>query len=359
MDNLNKFSTAVFVLSCLISPHAFSSDHMAMIDLMPYTSATSEPDHEGKLKPCIAGKNTAACGVLGFKVSGQSRVIQVLNRGPATINKLSCLLSAFGPYLTSLIPVNSCTGAVGCNPLAPGCTCTYTITPGGTATPLNQNINVTIQGNNSNVLTTQIAVVDYGSVYQGGIVFSIDDTTSPTGSIGGKVISQQDVYMPPPNPAFTVYPWDFNVAPALIGVSSLTNGAGNTASIINSLGACSSYSTCGYAAGVCKTQFPTSNGYTDWYLPAICELSSQIVADPVLTACPPAAPITTVQALYNAGKISLDNFPYWSSTEYTASPQTQGYTINMVTTTPLGVTKNLVGTPAANLPDTRCVRVLQ
>jgi hypothetical protein len=358
MDNLNKFSQALFVFSCLISSQALCHDRMAMIDLVPYTSATQEADPEGKLKPCIASENTAACGVLGFAVNGQNRVIQVLNRGPATINKLSCILSAFGPYLTSLIPVNSCTGAVGCNPLAPGCTCTFTITPGGTATPLNQNINVTIRGNNSNVLTTQIAVVDYGSVYQGGIVFSINDATSPTGSIGGKVISQQDIYVPP-LPSNTVFPWDFNASPALIGASSLTNGATNTNSIISSIGSCSSYSTCGFAAGVCKTQFPGYNGFNDWYLPAICELSSQIVADPVLNACPPAVPITTVQALRNAGKITLDNFPYWSSTEYNFTPQTQAYAININTTTALAVNKNLVGTPAADLPDTRCVRVLQ
>ncbi|MFT4059243.1 MAG: hypothetical protein QM652_06825 [Legionella sp.] len=41
-------------------------------------------------------------------------------------------------------------------------------------------------------VTSDVVVLDYGCQYQGGFLYSVDDTTANTGSIGGKVVSLID-----------------------------------------------------------------------------------------------------------------------------------------------------------------------
>ncbi len=114
---------------------------------------------------------------------------------------------------------------------------------------------ISIVGTNTNTLTTSVNVVSYGSVYQGGYVFDVDDTTINTGSIGGKVAALLD--------AAVFAPW--SPVAGVTNAISLTNGAANTATIIGIYG--SPFST--YAAGVCTA---ANSGFTDWYLPAACEM---------------------------------------------------------------------------------------
>ncbi|RKP43649.1 DUF1566 domain-containing protein [Pararobbsia silviterrae] len=137
-------------------------------------------------------------------------------------------------------------------------------------------------------MNVAVSVLGYGSVYQAGYVFSIDDTTAATGSIGGTVLQQSDVTFG------AVWSPD-----ETLNASSLTDGSGNSSTIVAALGTLS-----GYAAPLC-TQV-TDGGYTDWYLPAIDELDggSQSAFTTLLPLGVPAA--TTSEY-------------YWSSTEVNAA----------------------------------------
>src|SRR5690606_11605329 len=72
-----------------------------------------------------------------------------------------------------------------------------TVTPGATpsaargdAAPLPASLNVA--GSNTNTLTVNLHVLDLGSVFQGGYVFDMDDSTPTGGGIGGKVAALSD-----------------------------------------------------------------------------------------------------------------------------------------------------------------------
>jgi len=51
---------------------------------------------------------------------------------------------------------------------------------------------VTVSASNAATVTSNVFVLDYGCIYQDGYIFSIDDATTSTTSIGGKVVAQLD-----------------------------------------------------------------------------------------------------------------------------------------------------------------------
>ena len=86
--------------------------------------------------------------------------------------------------------------------LAGGATCTVTITPGATASsdgaaacttgtvPVASVI--TVSADNATSVASNVFVLGYGCQYQSGFLYSVDDTTATTGSIGGKVAGLTD-----------------------------------------------------------------------------------------------------------------------------------------------------------------------
>jgi hypothetical protein len=137
-----------------------------------------------------------------------------------------------------------------------------TITPGITATAAPGDLNpvavvASMMGSNTNTVTTSVNVLTYGSVYESGYAFAIDDTTAGNVSIGGKVAALLD--------SQTVVPWAPNTS--ITNAVSLTNGAANTATVVAFFGTPLS----SYAAGLCTA---ASGGFTDWYLPAPCEMGT-------------------------------------------------------------------------------------
>jgi hypothetical protein len=112
------------------------------------------------------------------------------------------------------------------------------------------------------LLTPNLHVLTFGSVYQGGFVFSIDDTTPNTANIGGKVVALSDQSS---GDIWGGFGTDVDASNYENSSSGANDGAANTATIVDALG----IST--YAAELCVIL--NSNGYTDWYLPSICELS--------------------------------------------------------------------------------------
>jgi len=269
-------------------------------------------------------------------LTGTSRKIIITNVGAFAATGLSIAYPTWpsGTTASTTCPIGGSLGA--------GSTCTITVTPGSTATSsCNTGVAPTpgqIVVSAANVdapVTSNVFVLDYGCQYQGGYLYSVDDTTPNNGSIGGKVVALQDQAAPklPSGSQATSIIWSSNNA-ATGGVTysydyipyiSETAGVpnyndsqeyynatysnssvyqfppSNVFATCNSLvdGQCNSnnilafYNTYRtnyglgvgttyevslgettqsyYAAGLCNSY--SANGYSDWYLPAICEMS--------------------------------------------------------------------------------------
>lgn len=196
-------------------------------------------------------------------LTGAPRRFTVTNTGLGTAQSVNHTVSPALPAGTTLLST--------CATLAPGASCTITVTPGATASAAPGDVSpvpvaLTIKGANTNTLMPTLQVLDYGSVYQGGYVFAIDDTAPTTGSVGGKVAAKVD----------TAYlPWSSN-NDAIAGIDEhavapcegAVDGACNTHAVVAHYTALGDDPTT-YAAGACAAS--TADGFTDWYLPAICE----------------------------------------------------------------------------------------
>jgi uncharacterized protein YjdB len=289
---------------------------------------------------------------LNSALTGNPRTITIENNGTNTATNVTYTLSPALPSGSSISPAS-------CGDIAPNATCTLTITPGSTPSAASGDISPTpitliASGGNTNTLGLQIDILIYGSVYQGGYIYAVDDTTPTTGSIGGKVVSLADQAARYPGGII----WSSNSSGtydggvSLYGISetSTTSSpnpstgqvAGQSACYGNSDGSCDTANIIAYysppttspainhsyyAAGLCKA---TINGYADWYLPAICEMgpasnssgcaagTQNIISDfPDLVGDPGASnPSTscTVGSNCLAGR-------YWSSTEGSVLPQ--------------------------------------
>jgi hypothetical protein len=147
-------------------------------------------------------------------LTGNPRYITIRNTGTYTATGLS--VSATGlPTGTNITTIPStCTGT-----LAAGSTCRITVTPGATETsscgtgtaPTPGTITVGAT-NVTTAATTQVMVLTYGCQYQGGFLYSVNDTSPNTGSIGGKIASLVDQAAPNINsgPQATSIIWSSN-----------------------------------------------------------------------------------------------------------------------------------------------------
>lgn len=277
-----------------------------------------------------------------------------------TIHNTSTTTTATNVTYTTqnLAPANptilsNATPNTACGNIAPLGTCVLTITPTSStpsATPYDlapTPITLTIAGSNTNTLTLSVNILAYGSVYQSGYVYSIDDSTVNTGSVGGKVAALTDQKPAYPNgiawdadPACATSPytctlqtnaWDFNHGENLSTVpgstnpdNTGTNGPGDTWQIFSVLNGHNgdTNNPANYAAAVCTTY--AAGGYANWYLPAICEMGPasngsgctvgfQNMVSNLSTLLSNTVPCTTPTGCL-AGL-------YWSSTEYSGNPQ--------------------------------------
>jgi hypothetical protein len=278
---------------------------------------------------------------------------EVVINNPSTIDATD-LNIAYPAWPLGTTAMSTC-GAT----LPAGGSCTITITPGAFPTsdcdmgiaPAPSNIVVTA----SNVLTpatSNVLILSYGCQYQGGFLYAVDDTTPPSGSISGKVVSLVDAAPPyiatstPPGPGL---PWDADaLCPAcsqetfaqelyygqnLSSVPGSTNpggigvnGPGNTwliSSILNGNDGNTNTPPGNYAAGRCVAF--NASGYTDWYLPALCEMDDDIATCSTPTQNmgdnlgflrgDPTAPTPSISCSPPAGTDCLAGF-YWSSSEF-------------------------------------------
>ena len=263
---------------------------------------------------------------LNAALTGTPRLITITNTGSSAATSVSYSASPALPSGTTISPVS-------CGTIAASDACVLTITPGSTASATAGNtsptpITLSISGTNTNTLTPMVNVLTYGSVYQGGYIYAVDDTTPNTGSIGGTVVTQIDQAPRYPDgvvwssngtdstsvsndsipgiaetsttsssvPTYTAAQTSFNSTYAnesaypfpssgsFFACDGQTDGACNSANIltlyntyITNYGISSSpymlspgpTTSSYYAAGLCTA---TISGYSDWYLPAICEM---------------------------------------------------------------------------------------
>ncbi len=263
---------------------------------------------------CSTNTTTLSVSVtnLFLATNGNAREITVTNTGGSSALNLSIDY----PTWPSGTSASSTCGST----LAASGSCTITITPGATATSdCNSGTGsaptpgvIRVDADNAFSATeTNVSILTYGCIAQEGYLFAIDDTTPTDTSIGGTVVSLAD------NASSS--DWDGGGF-VTTNATSLTDGSSNTALIVTAVGPGN------YAAAVCSDYEIDSAGnspcvtgtcYSDWYLPAICQMGASGGA----ASC--AGGIdnieTNLASLYTAcvGAECL-TINYWSSTETSA-----------------------------------------
>lgn len=304
-----------------------------------------------KVAPPVSLSTTISTSVttLALQASGAARTITFTNTGASTATRVTYTTSPALPAGTAITPAS-------CGNIAPAGTCVLTITPGSTPSAVAYDTNPTpitfsVQGTNTNTLTPTLNIVTLASVYQSGFIYSIDDSTPTTGSIGGKVAAVTDQ-------AGSVYPngiiWSSDGSGttvsyiAIFGISETStsvnpnpsagqitgqspcngknDGACDTTNIITyynanrAAGGAAPTPLTQYASGLCKASI---GGYTDWYLPAICEMGPASSSPYPDSGCVPGTPnmVTNLPLLRPpcTGPSCLDG-SYWSSTEDSLNP---------------------------------------
>jgi hypothetical protein len=298
-------------------------------------------------------------GVNGTPTSGLPRIITITNTGNYTAENLSITMPVWPSGTTS---TTTCGSA-----LAASSSCTIAITPGYSATsdgtnpcstgtaPVPGVVQVTAK--NANTVSANVVILSYGCIYQGGYVYSLDDTTANTSSVGGKVTTTTD--------QTSSIIWSSNGSGgtsfiAIYGTSETSTASspnpssgqvtGQNACNGNTDGSCDSnnvyvyYQTAAanapidtslYATGCCKG---TINGYNDWYLPAICELGPNPTSSASGCGTSASPKLQNMQSnLVDNGNIGgLTGGPsgggYWSSTSYSSAPANEAWVQTFRTT---------------------------
>lgn len=312
------------------------------------------------------GHNTLALSVkdagLSAQLTGTPRTLTITNSGNNTAFFVKYTLSRALPAGTTVTPSN-------CGDLTPEESCTITIKPGATASAVAgdtdpEPIVLTVTGENTNSANVDIHILTYGSVYQGGYVFAIDDTTATTGSVGGKVIALNDQAT---GAAGLIWSSDGNGSASADAVFDDLAGIyensanppdacdGNTDGECNSDVITTFYNAINtnlYAAGLCQA---TISGRSDWYLPAICELGYDTLTTGSGCGTSLAPTLDNVQSnLVDNSNIGSLTGNYWSSTEESIDPDNEVWVQNFATagaSTQSGTNK---GTELA----VRCVRAM-
>lgn len=280
---------------------------------------------------------------------GNARVIQISNTGSVAATNLQITLPNALPNGTT-VDHSSCTST-----LSAGSTCDITITPGSNASqdmanspctaspgsrPLASIVRVT--ADNAPSTDINVLVLGYGCIYQGGYVFAIDDTTSITNSIAGKVaaLTEQSAGMV----------WGPNNV-AVNGISQTSTAGINSCDGKNN-GACNSSRIIAanlqapVAALLCENLI--SEGFNDWFMPAICEVG-RYVGMSLDAGCGTNDPNLYI-TLYTKTLGGFGNNFYWSSTEVNASPASSAW----IQSFSMGAQGN--ANKSLSLPFVRCIR---
>jgi hypothetical protein len=244
---------------------------------------------------------------LALETSGTPRILTITNTGSYVAENLTISFPTW--------PSGTTAGTNCGSTLDPFGSCTVTVTPGANAT---SDCNagqgsiptpdvITINASNSNTITTNVVVVTYGCVYQEGYIFGIDDSTPDNISITGTTAG-----------AFDVGSLSWGSTSITTGATSLVDGITNTVEIVTSQpSSATAAKTCSEFEIDSSGNSPCISGtcYTNWYLPAICQMSAQGGS----AGCPAAIPNieTNLHNLISgcSGSECL-SAEHWSSTEF-------------------------------------------
>ncbi|RFF26813.1 DUF1566 domain-containing protein, partial [Wenzhouxiangella sp. 15181] len=269
---------------------------------------------------------------------GNARIIRIENTGVMPASNVQVGTSGF-PAGTS-ITSNACTGT-----LNVGDACDITVTPGGSASPdVAANActtapgtepvptTVSVTADNAPSTNINVLILGYGCIYQGGFLFAVDDSTPNTTSIGGKVAALSD--------QSTGVRWG---PLEMVGGISETSTAAPDACNGSGDGQCNTSRTIAaglvppVAAQLCEDS--SDGGFTDWYLPAICE-AGRFVGLGTDAGCGVTNPnLYTTLHVNSLGGFANDS--YWSSTEFSANPQLSVWSQNFSGGTQLAIDKTL------------------
>ncbi len=196
---------------------------------------------------------------LNAALTGTPRVITVTNTG---LHDAEALAVSMLPALPAGALVTSNCGLV----LSAGGSCQITITPGPTPSAAPLTLAPTdpvlhVEGTNTNEVTAAVRILGYANVHQGGYVYALDDTTPSTGSVGGKVLSL--------SVASVGEIWGPNGA--LVGVDFSDSPAAAQAIVAQFPAQATAAKTCADS---------TMDGYTDWYLPGLCDVATCVSRAP-------------------------------------------------------------------------------
>lgn len=288
-------------------------------------------------------------GLPGTPTSGVARTITVTNTGSNATSNLSI---SYPTWPSGTTASSDCGTS-----LAAGATCTITITPGNTATsdgtnacttgvapPIPQTIS--ISADNASTVSSTAVILGYGCIYQGGYVYALDDTSAVSSSVGGKVATTSNQATPIIWSSNSLGTYDGGIA--IYGISETSTSSSASPSpdtnpssqapqpVVNQSacngdidGSCntnniyvyyqttatgSPINTSLYATGLCKQTIST---YSDWYLPAICEMGYGSPACGGGVNPPPTLQNMQSNLVDNLG--ILAGF-YWSSTENSGNP---------------------------------------
>lgn len=298
---------------------------------------------------------------------GISRQITITNDGLIAATGLS--VNAPG-LPTGTTFTDTCSGVS----LAPAGSCTVTFTPGTTATsacdtaPGSAPIPAILTVNGGNVFmpaTSDIYVLKYGCIFEGGYVFSINDSTPDTVSVGGVVFQTSDELSNTDWNNSNASPAAFNADISGINEDSTsppdacngnTNGYCNTETIVGY------YSLLfpapiEYAAYACANSM--KGGVAGWFLPAICQMSYG--AGGCGTSGAPVIDNIQSNLVDNGiGNISSTSpqYEYWSSTQYSVDPTNSAWKqiFGVAGGTPLQINEAKYQLPPPNRPHLRCIR---
>lgn len=198
-------------------------------------------------------------------------------------------------------------------------------------------------------------VLSYGCIYQGGFIYLVDDTTINSLSIGGKTAAVSDTFPyqaspPPGSPDWGAMGIDLGVNLYDTSFQGANDGSANTEDIINALtinyssppySSSSPLPLTSYAAGLCRLVSVDASGasctppgicYTNWYLPAVCEMGP----GPISAPCIPGNTNIQEQLFENTMIPSAtlgiaSGSAYWTSTEYTTNADIYSWYENFLT----------------------------
>lgn len=257
---------------------------------------------------------------LALMTSGAARRITVSNQGGLPILALQPAATGLpeGSSMESNCPVQ----------LAGGASCDLLITPGAIPTAAPGDLNpsaatVNVTSTNTPSVEVQVHVLAYGSKYQGGYVFALNDDTPSTSSIGGKVLTTQDILQAHWSPsALAIVGINENSLPGPDSCDGAVDGRCNTARIL----AQHASEDRNFAAAQCADS--RQEGFSDWYLPALCEMgydNEGIVNGICGTRNAPRVADNAQSRLYDSGPTFFFDVAYWSSTQSASNPATDAH----------------------------------